>query len=364
MKYPIPSMLVLAASLCRVAAADVSGPVRFAIFGLSHDHAGGFIPRAKDRTDIQLVGVIEPREDLVSRYAERFHLDRALFFPSLDALLARTNIQAVATFTSTFEHRRVVELCAAKGLHVMMEKPLAVSMDHARAMESAATRAGVQLIVNYETTWYPANQAAYDLVHREQALGELRKIVVHDGHRGPKEIGCSTAFLEWLTDPKLNGGGALTDFGCYGADLITWLMQGQRPTSVLAVTQHFKPDVYPKVEDEATILLTYPGAQGIIQASWNWPFDRKDMEVYGASGYVLVPRSDVLRVRKPNSAEQETTAAPLSGRNADPLSYLSAVVRGEIKPSGLSSLPVNLVVTEILDAARQSARTGKRVHLR
>jgi scyllo-inositol 2-dehydrogenase (NADP+) len=364
MKHLIPWLLVLSASLCRVVAADSSEPVRFAIFGLSHDHAGGFIPRAKDRTDIQLVGIIEPREDLVSRYAERFHLDRTLFYPSLEALLARTNIQAVATFTSTFEHRHVVELCAAKGLHVMMEKPLAVNMEHARAMESAATRAGVQLIVNYETTWYPGNQAAYDLVHQEHALGELRKVVVHDGHRGPKEIGCSAAFLEWLTDPKLNGGGALTDFGCYGADLITWLMQGQRPTSVLAVTQHFKPDVYPKVEDEATILLTYPGAQGIIQASWNWPFDRKDMEVYGASGYVLVPRSDLLRVRTPKSAEKEAVPAALSGRNADPLSYLSAVVRGEIKPSGLSSLPVNLVVTEILDAARESARTGKRVNLR
>lgn len=363
MKYLVPWMLILSATLCHAAAADVSGPVRFAIFGLSHDHAGGFIPRAKDRTDIQLVGIIEPREDLVSRYAERFHLDRALFFPSLDALLARTNIQAVATFTSTFEHRRVVELCAAKGLHVMMEKPLAVNMEHARAMENAASRAGIQLIVNYETTWYPGNQAAYDLVHQEHALGELRKIVVHDGHRGPKEIGCSTAFLEWLTDPKLNGGGALTDFGCYGADLITWLMQGQRPTSVLAVTQHFKPDIYPRVEDEATILLTYPRAQGIIQASWNWPFDRKDMEVYGASGFVLVPRSDLLRVRKPNSAEKEITPAPLPPPNADPLSYLSAVVRGEVKPSGLSSLPINLVVTEILDAARKSARTGKRVDL-
>jgi predicted dehydrogenase len=364
MKHLIPWLLVLSASFCRVVAADSTEPVRFAIFGLSHDHASGFIPRAKDRKDIQLVGIIEPREDLVSRYAERFHLDRALFYPSLEALLARTNIQAVATFTSTFEHRHVVELCAAKGLHVMMEKPLAVNMEQARAMESAAARAGVQLIVNYETTWYPGNQAAYDLVHQEHALGEVRKIVVHDGHRGPKEIGCSAAFLEWLTDPKLNGGGALTDFGCYGADLITWLMQGQRPTSVLAVTQHFKPDVYPKVEDEATILLTYPGAQGIIQASWNWPFDRKDMDVYGASGYVLVPRSDLLRVRTPKSAEKETAPAALSGRNADPLSYLSAVVRGEIKPSGLSSLPVNLVVTEILDAARESARTGKRVNLR
>jgi predicted dehydrogenase len=344
-------------------AQQTNAPIRFAIIGLAHDHAGGFIPRTRGREDVQLVGIVESDQKLIARYADRFKLATTLFYPTLESLLARTNIQAVATFTSTFDHKRVVELCAPRGLHVMMEKPLAVSLEHARSIESAAKKGGIQIIVNYETTWYPGNQAAWSIVHDEHALGDLRKIVVHDGHRGPKEIGCSDAFLEWLTDPVLNGGGALTDFGCYGADLITWLMEGQRPTSVLAVTQHIKPDVYPKVEDEATILLTYPKTQGIIQASWNWPFDRKDMEIYGQTGYLLIPRMNVLRLRKANQAETEMTAAPLAGSQADPLSYLAAVVRGEIQPSGLSSLSVNLVVTEILDAARESARTGKKVML-
>lgn len=359
--------LVIVALICLAIgsafAAEQRERVRFAIIGLTHDHAAGFIPRAKDHPEAELVGIVEPRRDLAMACAARFKLDTNLFYASLGELLARTNIQAVATFTSTFEHRRVVEECAARGLHVMMEKPLAVSMEHARAMEAAAKKAGIQIVVNYETTWYPGNQAAYRLVHEENAVGELRKIVVHDGHRGPKEIGCSPAFLEWLTDPVLNGGGALTDFGCYGADLITWLMKGQRPNSVFAVTQQIKPEVYPKVEDEATIVLTYPKAQGIIQASWNWPFDRKDMEVYGKTGYVLVPRADLLMVRKPNTNESEVRPEPLAGPSADPLSYLAAVVRGDLRPEGLSSLPVNMIVTEILDAARESARTGKRISL-
>ena len=193
-------------------------------------------------------------------------------------------------------------------------------------------------------------------------IGELRKIVVHDGHLGPKEIGCSTNFLNWLTDPVLNGGGALVDFGCYGADLMTWLMNGERPTAVFAVTQQIKPDVYPKVEDEATIVVTYPKTQGIIQASWNWPFNRKDMELYGRTGSVMVPQSDQLRIRKAGEAQEHAeTPAPLTKPNDDPLSYLVAVTRGEIKPSGLSSLEINLVAMEILDAARESAKTGKRV---
>jgi predicted dehydrogenase len=364
MKKFLSACLTIFSGLAVASAEEAKAPVRFAIFGLAHDHAAGFIPRAKDRKDIQLVGIIEPRADLVSRYAKRYQLDPGLFFNSLEELLAKTNIQAIAAFTSTFDHRQVVERCATKGIHVMMEKPLAVNMEHARAMEAAAKQGGIQIVVNYETTWYAGNQAAFNLVHEQNALGDLRKIVVHDGHRGPKEIGCSEAFLDWLTDPVRNGGGALTDFGCYGADLITWLMQGQRPTSVVAITQHIKPEVYPKVEDEATILVTYPKAQGIIQASWNWPFDRKDMEIYGQTGFVLVPKADTIRLRKANGAETEMTPPPLVGAQADPLSYLAAVVRGEMKPEGLSSLSVNLMVTEILDAARESARTGKRIDLR
>ena len=355
--------VVFLASVWFARGQEAKPPVRFAIVGLTHDHARGFIPAARNRTDIQLAGIVEPDRALVERYAKAYTLNSNLFYSSLNELLLKTNIQAVAIFTSTFEHRRVVEECAPHGLTVMMEKPLAVNMKHARAMEAAAKKCGIQVLVNYETTWYPANHTAYSIVNEQHAIGDLRKVVVHDGHRGPKEIGCSDDFLKWLTDPVLNGGGALTDFGCYGADLITWLMRGQRPTAVFAITQQIKPNIYPKVEDEATIVLTYPQAQGIIQASWNWAIDRKDMEIYGQSGQLLVPRRDTLKLRTLKTAESEPTSPPLVGADADPLSYLAAVVRKEIQPSGLSSLEVNLTVTEILEAARESARTGKRVNL-
>jgi len=359
----IARVVVCCLWVVQASVAEDKAPVRFAIVGLSHDHARGFIPSARNRSDIQLAGIVETDEGLVARYAKNYKLGPGLFFGSLAELMAKTNIQAVAIFTSTFEHKQVVEEAAARGLTVMMEKPLAVNMEHARAIQAAARKAGVQVVVNYETTWYPSNQEAYSIVHEQKAIGEIRKMVVHDGHRGPKEIGCSEDFLRWLTDPMLNGGGALTDFGCYGADLMTWLMKGQRPTSVFAVTQRIKPTIYPKVDDEATIVVTYPNAQGIIQASWNWPYDRKDMEIYGQSGQVLVPKRDLLKVRSGTKPETEQTPAALHGAEADPLSYLAAVVRGEIKPSGLSSLEVNMVVTEILDAARKSAQTGQRVNL-
>jgi predicted dehydrogenase len=198
------------------------------------------------------------------------------------------------------------------------------------------------------------------------SLGGLRKLVVHDGHQGPKEIGVNAEFLEWLTDPVRNGGGALMDFGCYGANLVTWLMKGERPTSVTAVTQQLKPEVYPRVDDEATIVLTYPKAQAIIQASWNWPYNRKDMEVYGTQGYVVADRNGIKVKPSPSKEEVQETVPARPRPYNDPFAYLAAVVRGEITvaDADLSALPNNLAVVEILEAAKQSAKEGRRITLK
>jgi predicted dehydrogenase len=341
---------------------NAEGPLRVALAGLVHGHASGFFDQFQKNPDLQIVGIAEADRRLVEQFEKKYALASSLFYADLEEMLKKTKPQAVLAYTNTYDHRRVVEICARYGIPVMMEKPLAVGLEDARAIEKAAQAGKIQVLVNYETTWYRSNQAAYDLVH-EKALGDIRKIVVHDGHSGPKEINVGPEFLAWLTDPKLNGGGALFDFGCYGADLATWLMDGRRPDSVTAVTQHIKPDVYPRVDDEATIILTYPNAQAIVQASWNWPFSRKDMEVYGQKGYAITVGRDALRVRLPNQQETSTDAKPLEKTKEDSVSYLRAVLLGGLKPEGQSSLQTNVIVTEILDVARKSAATGKTVVL-
>ena len=337
-------------------------PLRVALAGLVHGHAFGFFDQFQHRTDLQIVGIAESDQQLAAQVARKYGLQPGIFYSDLEEMLKKTHPQAVLAYTNTYDHRRVVEICARHGVPVMMEKPLAVSLEDARAIERAAHEAKIQVLVNYETIWYRSNQAAYDLAH-ENAIGEIRKIVVHDGHHGPKEINVGPEFLAWLTDPKLNGAGALFDFGCYGADLATWLMDGRRPDSVTAVTQQIKPDVYPRVDDEATIILTYPHAQAIIQASWNWPFSRKDMEVYAQKGYAITVGRDQLRVRLPEKEETSAEAKPLEKSKEDSVSYLRAVLLRGMKPEGLSSLETNVIVTEILGAARQSAATGKTISL-
>jgi glucose-fructose oxidoreductase len=341
---------------------ETKAPLRIAIVGLVHGHVQGFFDHSLHNPEIEIVGISEADRTLATRYAKQYNLDPKMFFADLESMLTHVHPQAALVYSNTFDHLLVVETCARHGVHVMMEKPMAVSFEDALAMEKAAHNGKIQVLVNYETTWYASNRAAYDLVH-ENKLGDIRKVVVHDGHSGPKEINVSPEFLSWLTDPKLNGAGVLFDFGCYGADLMTWLMNGQRPETVTAVTQQIKPEIYPKVEDEATIVLTYPKAQAILQASWNWPFDRKDMEVYGKTGYVITVKHDDVRVRLAGGQEEQTTAKPLPSPYDNSISFLKAVVVDGMKPDGPSSLDTNVTVMEILDAARRSAASGKTIRL-
>jgi predicted dehydrogenase len=317
---------------------------RVAILGTEHGHVNGFLNAAKKRTDVEVVGPIsfEDREKLRGE-----------------------KVEAVACFSSTDRHLEVARLCASLKLPMMMEKPLATTNADAQEMSRLSAKAGIPIFVNYETTWYKSHAELWRFFKQEKAAGRIRKMVAMDGHAGPKEIGVGPEFLSWLTDPVRNGAGALFDFGCYGANLMTWMMDNQRPLQVLASVKRNKPEIYSKVDDEATVIVEYPDAQGIIEGSWNWPFSRKDFEIYGEKAYAHAYGGNSVRRRRSGASVEEVIApADLPADEADSISYLKAVARGKIKPGGLSSLENNLIATEILVAARDSVRTGRVVRMR
>jgi predicted dehydrogenase len=338
--------------------------ITVALAGLSHDHVNGVLQRYRDQ-QIQLSGIAEANPDLVKRYQQRFHLPDSLFYKDLPTLLKHRKPDAVMAFNAISEHAGVVEICAPLHIHVMVEKPLAVTVKQAERMAALAKQYNIHLLTNYETTWYASNQFIYRKVNDSSSIGEIRKIVVHDGHQGPKEIGVSKEFFEWLTDPEKNGAGALVDFGCYGANLMTWLMKGQQPIAVTAVTHRFKPAIYPKVDDDALIIVEYPTATGVIEASWNWPFNIKDMEIFAVNGYVQAMNPNTIRTKTGNNGAYITSQlSPPAAPYQDYIPYLTAVLKGELDSSGdLSSLENNIIVVKILEAAKRSAKEGRRIVL-
>lgn len=342
--------------------------LKVGVAGLTHGHVG-WILEANKRPDLEIVGIAEPNRELAERLTKNYGISMDLVFDSLEEMLDATQPEAVTAFGNIFDHLSVVEACAPKGIHVMVEKPLAVSTEHAQKMEALAKEHNIHLLTNYETTWYPSVEKAGELLESGK-VGEMRKLIVRDGHRGPKKIGVNSEFLDWLTDPKLNGAGAIVDFGCYGANIATWLNKGEMPSSVTAVSQQFQPENNPKVEDEATIILTYENSQAILEPSWNWPIGRKDMDIYGLTGAIFADNGKDLRIRIAEGYDGfDEEKVRIEKRNTpydDPFTYLIAVIRDEVKPEpyDLSSLENNMIVVAILEAAIKSAKEGKTIYLK
>ena len=337
--------------------------LRIGVIGLVHDHVGWILGREK-YGDIEIVGIVEPNRDLANRYSKRYGYPMNIVFNTIDEMVNATHPEAVTAFNPIYDHLKVVQHCAPKGIHVMVEKPLAANLADAEKMIDLASKYNIHLLTNYETTWYGSNAEAYTLVNKEDKIGDIRRIIFRTGHKGPVEIGCSAEFLEWLTDPVLNGGGALTDFGCYGANLSTWFMKGEAPKTVTCITQQIKPDIYPKVEDEATIILTYPKAQIIIQASWNWSYGRKEMEIHGKTGFVICKNSqDMMLMENEKSGANAIKAKALPNGIHDPFAFFTKVVKDnyKIEPMSPSSLENNKLVMQILEAAKYSAKNGRTV---
>lgn len=346
-----------------------TGPLRIAVIGMSHGHVEGLLgegmrgmlamkgvkgEKGMQESGVTIVGVYEPDRGLFDRLAGKYNLDASLYYNDLGAMLDACKPEAASVMTSIKDHVMAVEACAPRGIHTLLEKPLAYSNADAQRMAALAKEHRVLVLTNYETSWYASVREAKRMV----ASGEsapIRHMVFRHGHKGPREIGCAPEFLAWLTDPVENGGGAIVDFGCYGAVLATWLMEGQRPTRVTAAASTLKPLVYPRVDDNATIVLTYPGATAVIQASWAWTHDTKEMDVHTEKGSIHAGRWDALTVRAPDQSARTVKPPAKPAELENEWTYLRLVVRGKAAVDPLSSLELNVIAVEILDAARAVA---------
>ncbi len=360
-------LIVLTLATCTFASANAQDTrLRLGIYGLNHDHISGFFSQMR-QGKANVVGVYEPSRPLWEKFKKRYNLPDSLYFDDAKKMIAARKPEVMLGYNAVGKHIDIVELCAPLHIPVMVEKPLAATLAQAKRIEQLANQYNIRVLTNYETTWYPSFQYTYDVVNQD-SIGKIRRMVIRDGHRGPKEIGCSPEFLAWLTDPadNANGAGALNDFGCYGADLATWLMKGQRPTAVTAVAQHYKPSIYPKVEDDATILVEYPTATASIEASWNWALNIKDMEVWGEKGVIHAFDGNNVQTRvKEGGYNVVNRAKGIPSPNNDPLVYLTAVLRNQITgENDQASLKYNMIAMEILDAAKRSIQTGKRIVLK
>ena len=358
--------LLGAANVSEAQSASGTAKTRLAVVGLDHDHVWSLLKDIAGEPSAELVAIAESDAALVSR-AQKEVPASVKFYADYVEMLDQAKPEAVIVATSNDRHLEILRQCAKRHIHYSAEKPMATSVADAREMERLAREANIKLMVNYWNAWVAPS---HDLFHRVRAgeVGPIQKIIVQYGHRGPKEIGVSQQFANWLYDPVKNGGGAIMDFGCYGAELSLWLKG--RPTRVYATTRKMKVEQNNKVDDDATIVLDYPDATAIIEASWDWPYTKDQVEVFGPKGSLLA-RHNTLRhraadARGPNVAPdgENVTLDVLPRETSNPISSFVDCIRNNKPIEDPVSARLNVQVMEILDAARESARTGKPQELR
>lgn len=340
--------------------------LKVVICGLSHDHVNGMIEKA-NRGRIIITGIAEPDQQLCYRMKTTHKLPDSLFYKNLTEALKKNKPDLVMVYNAPSDHLKAVETCQPLKIPVMLEKPTCFSNSDAARMKMLSEKYKTKVFTNYPSAWYTSFAELLKRANEKNKLGAVNKMEMHGGHKGPIEIGCSKDFTNWLTDPAKNGGGAITDFGCYGAIVMTELMKGNTPVSVFAITKKNKPTVYPKADDDATIVLEYKNATGIIEASWNWPYTIMDVEAYGTKGYLYASQFNAsgekpaLQSKNEQGSKTEEITTP---QYKDEVEYLTAVIKnGAADTNKLLSLEYNIIVVRILDAARRSVNEGKKIIL-
>ena len=342
------------------------GKTKLAIIGLDHDHVWGLLKDLAGEPNAELIAIADDHQALVDQAKTKVPLT-VKFYSDYVKMLDEMKPDGVIVTTENDRHLQILRECAKRHIHYSTEKPMATTAADAREMEELANQAGIKVMVNYWNAWVAPTHEMYHRVHDNQ-LGSVQRIIVQYGHQGPKEIGVSKYFADWLYDPVKNGGGAIMDFGCYGAEWAVWLKG--RPARVSAVTQKLKVDQHNAVDDDATIVLDYPDGTAIIEASWDWPYNMGQVQVFGPKGSLLATARDLFfrspsdSVAKVGLEGERVTLDPPMHETSNPISYFVDCIRNNKPIEDPLSMKLNVQVMEILDAARESVRTGKQQELR
>jgi predicted dehydrogenase len=356
---------LFAALICLPLAAQQPANYKIAVVGLVHSHVWGHLKTIMDGKTAQLVGVAEPNPELIAE-AKTAGVADNLVFSDYTKMLNETKPDIVWAFVENNRHLEIAKACAQRHINLIFEKPVASNYEEAKQIRALAAKYNIRVMTNYQMAWWPANYVAKAAVDHGD-VGTIYRLHGVVGHGGPSSKGVRNKyFFEWLTDPVKNGAGALMDFGCYNALWSIWYLG--MPQSVYASVQHLRPDVFPKVEDNATLVLNYPNAVGIFEGSWNLPRSFQDLEVFGRPDTGKKPGSVYMAhngVELSQGREKKQLALdPLPPDESEPVAYMVSRMRSNKPIEGMTAMDINVEVIHIIDLAKESVKTGRAVSVK
>jgi predicted dehydrogenase len=325
----------------------MSKEIRVGVAGLSHGHVGGLIEAWKSVPGARFVAVsdhtalLEKREGFERKYS---NWDEMLDKEAFDVLIVTSN---------NVESTEIAIAALGKGVPCIVEKAMAATAADADRMLAASKDSGTLLMINWPFAW---QASLLDAIRRAKAgeVGELFYLRYRNGHFGPREIGCEAEFVEWLYDESLNGGGAIADFGSYGATLSRVLFG--MPESVFCLRGNLTKD-YEVPDDHAVILLKYPKAHVYLEATWATRGGDASANpvISGTTGTLAVANDKVILSNQGESNE----LVPLELAFKNSALYFAHLLETGESPEGLLDPEICADSCRILDAAKRSAASGK-----
>ena len=337
-------------------------PCRIGVLGLTHDHIWDNLSQAVAHPDARLVAAADPNQELLGRVEREFHCRP---YSNFDTLLDSEDLDAVYIYSDNARGPELTEMAAARGLHVLIEKPMAADLAGAQRMQTAAREAQVRLLVNWPFAWWPQLQHALRLAG-DGEIGRLWQVRYRAAHAGPQELGCSSFFCDWLFDPARNGpGGAFMDYCCYGA-LLARVLLGL-PTTVTAVGGRFvKQEI--SVEDNAVLIMKYADGLAVSEGSWTQigNLSAYTTLIYGTRGTLMLePRTGgrlfLATADQPEGSPVAVPQPPAHLQNAT-AHFLHHIATGE-PPQALCDQLHGRDTQEILEAGARSLANGAEVSL-
>ncbi len=332
---------------------------RVGVAMMVHDHVWGELGRWSKLPNAEVVAAADPNEPLRAKIKETHGVES--LYESWEEMIDKEDLDIVQAASENSTAADIVEAAAARGLHVVSEKPMSARLSQADRMLAAAQDAGIVLMINWPSQWSPAFQTMTRLIE-EGAIGELFYYKYRSAHNGPKEIGCSEYFWKWLYDEAKNGAGALMDYCCYSAAMNAYFLG--LPKSCVGIRSVLVKD-YPIPDDNAMILMKYEHAFGVAEACWTQKVKTEDPNpiAYGTEGMIGIKGGKVV-IRTPDEPEEraiEPDEIP-DGRRSGPEHFIHCIETGE-EVMGHANAVVSRNAQEILEAGLISADTGQEVKI-
>ena len=330
---------------------------RVAFAGLVHDHIWWYVPQWRALSGVELVAAADPNRALLRKARDE---GVARTYACYRQMLEREKIDILEVATSNAGAVEVVEAAAKRGIHIKIEKPMAARLSQADRILAAASKARVQLMINWPTAWEPATAQVLAMIHRGD-IGQPFYFRLRCAHRGPKEMGCSRYFWRWLYDEKENGAGALMDYCCYGAAMCSDLFG--LPRSVVGM-RAVLAKTYPIPDDNAVILMRYDHLFGVAEASWTEQVEphQPNPICLGSRGNVGVLDGKVLFEPK-GGRRRLTKPKPLRGGGRNSAEYFLTCLRKGQPIEGTCNPQVSRNAQEILEAGLLSSNRGCEIRL-